>query len=219
MGDSSGKIDVEKLISFSDDLIAVLKDQRDINNLTHCLQQSHSLKSSCDAEFNDSKTLIEVINNEISDLECQRVSFEERKRHMKKDEKDELRAQRMLSMYASVTNVIPDLDDHSKISGRILYIAIDSHGFPFFFFFNNYYVQCYLLIMDGWLSLILVIDIVHRDNKAVGKFEFDPTKIRGGLLLLNVFGFRPFICDGALVRHCILVFESTYGVPSASLEN
>ncbi|KAB5520062.1 hypothetical protein DKX38_024381 [Salix brachista] len=189
MGDSSGKIDVEKLISFSDDLIDVLKDQRDINNLTNCLQQSHSLKSSCDAEFNDSKTLIEgtgsgaskrscsyggapiMINNEISDLECQRVSFEERKRHVKKDEKDELRAQRMLSMYASVTNIIPDLDDHSKISGHI----------------------------------------VHRDNKAVEKFEFDPTKISsfeicGGLLLLNVFGFRPFRCDGALVRHCILVF-------------
>ena len=31
--------------------------------------------------------------------------------------------------------------------------------------------------MDGWLSLILVIDIVHRDNKAFEKFEFDPTKI------------------------------------------
>ncbi|KAI9380602.1 hypothetical protein POPTR_016G122350v4 [Populus trichocarpa] len=185
MGDFSGKIDVEKLISFSDDLVAVLKDQRDINNLSHCLQQSHSLKSSCDAEFNDSKTLIEdyekkieeckkktekakaevvsdadmeileqelevelqkeaalteelrVINNEISDLECQRVSFEERKRNMKKNEKDELRAERMLSMYASVTNIIPDLDDHSKISGHI----------------------------------------VHRDNKAVEKFEFDPTKI------------------------------------------
>ncbi|KAJ6425210.1 hypothetical protein OIU84_025899 [Salix udensis] len=185
MGDSSGKIDVEKLISFSDDLIDVLKDERDINNLTHCLQQSHSLKSSCDAEFNDSKTLIEdyekkieeckkktekaraevvsdgdmeileqeleaelrkeaalmeelrVISNEISDLECQRVSFEERKRYVKKDEKEELRAQRMLSMYASVTNIIPDLDDHSKISGHI----------------------------------------VHRDNKAVEKFEFDPTKI------------------------------------------
>ena len=30
--------------------------------------------------------------------------------------------------------------------------------------------------------------------------------VGGGLLLLNVFGFHPFICDGALVRHCILVF-------------
>lgn len=70
MGDSSGKIDVEKLISFSDDLIDVLKDERDINNLTHCLQQSHSLKSSCDAEFNDSKTLIEGICWLILSLIC-----------------------------------------------------------------------------------------------------------------------------------------------------
>uniref|UniRef100_A0A6N2KDK4 Uncharacterized protein n=1 Tax=Salix viminalis TaxID=40686 RepID=A0A6N2KDK4_SALVM len=29
--------------------------------------------------------------------------------------------------------------------------------------------------------------------------------VGGGLLLLNVFGFRPFRCDDALVRHCILV--------------
>ncbi|KAJ6755678.1 KINETOCHORE PROTEIN SPC24 HOMOLOG-RELATED [Salix purpurea] len=70
MGDSSGKIDVEKLISFSDDLIEVLKDERDINNLTHCLQQSHSLKSSCDAEFNDSKTLIEDYEKKIE--ECKK---------------------------------------------------------------------------------------------------------------------------------------------------
>ncbi|KAJ6977883.1 hypothetical protein NC653_029698 [Populus alba x Populus x berolinensis] len=28
---------------------------------------------------------------------------------------------RMLSMYASVTNIIPDLDDHSKISGHTVY--------------------------------------------------------------------------------------------------
>lgn len=70
MGDFSGKIDVEKLISFSDDLVAVLKDQRDINNLSHCLQQSHSLKSSCDAEFNDSKTLIEGLCLIILNLIC-----------------------------------------------------------------------------------------------------------------------------------------------------
>ncbi|KAJ6865360.1 hypothetical protein NC651_035821 [Populus alba x Populus x berolinensis] len=73
-----------------------------------------------------------MINNEISDLECQRVSFEERKRNMKKNEKDELRAQRMLSMYASVTNIIPDLDDHSKISGRggLLLLNESTWGVP-----------------------------------------------------------------------------------------
>ena len=86
-------------------------------------------------------------------------------------------------MYASVTNIIPDLDDHSKISGRILQITIDSHGFPFVLIFycaeilSSYrvpffQVQRCLLIVEGWLSLILVIDIVHRDNKAAEKFEF-----------------------------------------------
>jgi hypothetical protein len=64
-------------------------------------------------------------------------------------------------MYASVTNIIPDLDDHSKISGRILYITIDSHGFLFVLFFfycveilSSYWVsffqvQCCLLIVEG----------------------------------------------------------------------
>ncbi|CAK7343788.1 unnamed protein product [Dovyalis caffra] len=179
MGDFSVRIDVEKLISFSDDLVAILKDQRDINNLTHCLEQSKSLKSSSDAEFNDTKTLIEgadyekkveackkktekaksevvsdaemktlqqeleaelekePVNNEISDLERKRISFDEQKQTVKKHEKDELRAQRMLSMYASVTNLIPELDDHSKISGHI----------------------------------------VDRDKRAFEKFEFDPTEM------------------------------------------
>uniref|UniRef100_A0A2C9V9R6 Uncharacterized protein n=1 Tax=Manihot esculenta TaxID=3983 RepID=A0A2C9V9R6_MANES len=61
-----------------------------------------------------------VINNEISDLECQRISREDQKKALKKLEQEELRAQRKLSMYASVTNIIPDLDDHSKISGHIV---------------------------------------------------------------------------------------------------
>ena len=63
-------------------------------------------------------------------------------------------------MYASVTNIIPDLDDHSKISGRILYITIDSHGFLFVLFFfivlkffsywvSFFQVQCCLLIVEG----------------------------------------------------------------------
>ncbi|KAG8647788.1 kinetochore protein SPC24 homolog isoform X1 [Manihot esculenta] len=185
MADSSGKIDVEKLITYSDDLVAVLKEKRDINILTQCLDKSKALRSSCDAEFNEAQTLLEahqkkineckqktekaklevpadaeldilqkeleaeqekehllmeelrVINNEISDLECQRISREDQKKALKKLEQEELRAQRKLSMYASVTNIIPDLDDHSKISGHI----------------------------------------VDRENKMVEKFEFDPANV------------------------------------------
>ncbi|KAL4021566.1 hypothetical protein IC575_020370 [Cucumis melo] len=39
---------------------------------------------------------------------------------MKKLEQQELWAQRKLSMYASVTDIIPNMDDQSKISGHIV---------------------------------------------------------------------------------------------------
>ncbi|XVF55041.1 hypothetical protein PTKIN_Ptkin06aG0004700 [Pterospermum kingtungense] len=35
-------------------------------------------------------------------------------------EQDKLKERRMLSMYASITNIIPDLEDQSRISGHIV---------------------------------------------------------------------------------------------------
>ncbi|KAJ8753835.1 hypothetical protein K2173_000089 [Erythroxylum novogranatense] len=185
MGDLSGKIDLEKLISYSDDLVAVLKDRKDIKNLTHCLEHFKILSSSSNSEYDDvffqlqdyekkidewkqktekaesevgvdgepeivkkeleaelekERALMEelrVINDQINDLERQRICFEAQKQHLKKLEQDELRLQRKLSMYASVTNVIPNLDDRSKISGHI----------------------------------------VDRDKKKVEMFEFDPSEM------------------------------------------
>ena len=52
MGDSSKNVDVEQLIAYSDDLVRVLKDKRDINSFTQCLEHSKSLRSSCDSDFN-----------------------------------------------------------------------------------------------------------------------------------------------------------------------
>ncbi|KAI8557122.1 hypothetical protein RHMOL_Rhmol05G0310700 [Rhododendron molle] len=60
-----------------------------------------------------------VITNEIGDLEHQGVSVEERRQLLKKLEQEELRTQMKLSMYASVSSIIPNLEDHSKISGQI----------------------------------------------------------------------------------------------------
>ncbi|KAJ7961132.1 plectin-like [Quillaja saponaria] len=185
MGDFSRNIDVEKLISYSNDLVNVLKDKRDIYNLTQCLEHSKSLGSSCDADLNDVRSLFEdyekqinvskqkteeaksevaadadldrlqkeleeelkkehllseelrVNTNEINDLERQIVSVQEQKKTQNTLEQDELRAQRMLSTYASVTTIIPDLDDQSKISGYI----------------------------------------VDRDKRVVEKFEFNPTEM------------------------------------------
>ncbi|KAL6534409.1 hypothetical protein OROHE_013334 [Orobanche hederae] len=61
-----------------------------------------------------------IIINGIDDLERQRVSCEEEMRALKKYEQDTLRAEMKLSMYASVTTIIPCLHDLSKISGHIV---------------------------------------------------------------------------------------------------
>lgn len=181
MGEASG---ISKLISYSDDLVKVLKDERDINNLAQCLQHREALCSSCDSDFNElqnslrdyqiktdeckqkteaaksevvadeeldrlqrefdvdaeiESSLMEelrVIGNEISDLERQRIDVQEKKRNLKRREQDEFREQRKLSMYASVTNIIPNLEDQSRDMGYI----------------------------------------VDSNKKIVQKFEFDPTK-------------------------------------------
>ncbi|CAL0302611.1 unnamed protein product [Lupinus luteus] len=188
MGESfsrSNNIDVDKLISYSDDLVKVLRDQRDFNNITHTLQRSVSLSSTCHSDFNNLHSLLQdyeekinackqkteearhettsdaevdllereleeelekerilkeelrLISNEFNDLEQQWVSVQEQKKTSLKIEKDRQRAQMMLSMYASVTNIVPNFDDQSKISGYI----------------------------------------VEKDKKAVEKFEYDSLKV------------------------------------------
>ncbi|KHG02128.1 Chaperone DnaK [Gossypium arboreum] len=168
MGESTRMIDVEKLISYSDDLVEVLKDKRDINNLTQCFQHFNDLRSHCDADCNEVHRLLreyeekieackkkteqaklEVADGaemeylqkeyqeELEKEQRQRVSIEERKKNLRKYEQDKLKEQRKLSMYASITNIIPDLEDQSRISGHI----------------------------------------VDRDKKVIKKFEFDTSKM------------------------------------------
>lgn len=61
MGESTRMIDVEKLISYSDDLVEVLKDKRDIDNLTQCFQHFNDLRSHCDADANEVHRLLRGI--------------------------------------------------------------------------------------------------------------------------------------------------------------
>uniref|UniRef100_A0A2P2K1X2 Uncharacterized protein MANES_09G110000 n=1 Tax=Rhizophora mucronata TaxID=61149 RepID=A0A2P2K1X2_RHIMU len=59
MGDFAGKIDVERLVSYSDDLVAVLKDKKDVDKLTQCLEQFKVLKTSCDADSNEARSQLQ----------------------------------------------------------------------------------------------------------------------------------------------------------------
>ncbi|XP_050237973.1 kinetochore protein SPC24 homolog [Mercurialis annua] len=202
MGDLPAYIDVTKLISFSDDLVAVLEEKTDINSLTQCLRHSKSLQSSGDHELDQSRSVLKdyekkieeckqktekaklevssdeelellykeleeerekeqllmeelrgtvvegsefmtlaecclalisrwdvgvyllyvntVTNNETAELERQRIFVKEQRKTVKKLEQEDLNAQRKLSMYASITNLLPVLDDPAKISFRIV---------------------------------------------------------------------------------------------------
>ncbi|PKI51446.1 hypothetical protein CRG98_028157 [Punica granatum] len=120
MGDSSRKIDMGKLVTYSDDLARVLRDKKDSNNLAHCHQHLQALRSSCDADSSELQSLLRAVTDEIDDLDCQRASIEDKKHILKKLEQYDLRQQMTLSMYASVTNIIPNLDDDSKIGGYIV---------------------------------------------------------------------------------------------------
>ncbi|KAI3957546.1 hypothetical protein MKX01_001905 [Papaver californicum] len=152
MGDTATKICVSDLISYCDDLVRVLQNKKDINNLMQCtdnvklLQSSfyqkkidecqqrindaksevvndaelESLQKEYEGELNREKTLVvlvtdillfsiyTIVSDKINDLEQQRVSLEERERKM--------------YLYASVTNIIPNMEIGTKISGRILFL-------------------------------------------------------------------------------------------------
>ncbi|KAE9447587.1 hypothetical protein C3L33_20512, partial [Rhododendron williamsianum] len=79
MGDSTRKIDVEKLIAFGDDLVGCLKDEKDVKNLTQHLELSKALQSHCDADSKAVRNLLQVGSRlsmlidymSIGDVECE----------------------------------------------------------------------------------------------------------------------------------------------------
>ena len=83
-------------------------------------------------------------------------------------------------MYASITNIIPDLEDQTRISGRILLkniiVPFIYHLSVRVFRVQSCYMLHYMIYMDSpWFKFIS--DMVDRDKKVVEKFEFDPAKI------------------------------------------
>ncbi|KAL5216038.1 hypothetical protein ABZP36_007439 [Zizania latifolia] len=60
------------------------------------------------------------VRDELDNLDRERASIEQRKDAVKKKEKDMMKAQNMLSMCVSVTNIMPNFEDQDKISGYIV---------------------------------------------------------------------------------------------------
>ncbi|KAG8054059.1 hypothetical protein GUJ93_ZPchr0001g32798 [Zizania palustris] len=61
-----------------------------------------------------------AVRDELHNLDRERVSIEQRKDVVKKKEKDMMKAQNMLSMCVSVTNIMANFEDQDKISGYIV---------------------------------------------------------------------------------------------------
>ncbi|CAL9047396.1 kinetochore protein SPC24 homolog [Musa acuminata AAA Group] len=79
------------------------------HELDEKLQEEHMLQQE-----------LRAVRDELIDLEHQRVSIEDRRVMIKKTEKDLIRARNCLSMCASVTNIIPDFEDWTRISGMVI---------------------------------------------------------------------------------------------------
>ncbi|XP_071708554.1 kinetochore protein SPC24 homolog [Rutidosis leptorrhynchoides] len=164
----SKKINVEKLMSYSDDLVYFLNYEKDINQLIHTVNDCNDLRSRCrlnldittsslqeyqkQIEICQQKTeaakaevasdseigsLQEELDDELQretslqeelraitsffkDQEEQRRSIEDRIQALKKLEHDDNKTQMKLSLYASITRIIPDLSNQFKISGDIV---------------------------------------------------------------------------------------------------
>ncbi|CAA3018547.1 Hypothetical predicted protein, partial [Olea europaea subsp. europaea] len=101
-------------------IVQILRGDKDFNCLKQCLQQFETLQSQCDQDFNHAQKSIREIVDEINDLEKETAPTEKQRKTLMKFEQDELRAQMKLSMYASVTNIIPNLDDLIRLSGHIV---------------------------------------------------------------------------------------------------
>ncbi|XLS55541.1 hypothetical protein HN51_005296, partial [Arachis hypogaea] len=59
MVDPSRTIEVEKLISWCDDLVKILSDRHDIDNLALCLRRTTSLSSTCNSDLNHVRNLLQ----------------------------------------------------------------------------------------------------------------------------------------------------------------
>ncbi|VAH32786.1 unnamed protein product [Triticum turgidum subsp. durum] len=118
--DAGSRIEVANLLSLGEDLVGVLLGSKDGEALAQACDGARMLRSACCSESGDLELQVKAVSDELDNLDRQRASIEERKDAVKKKEKDMLKAQSMLSMCVSVTNIMPDFEDQEKISGYIV---------------------------------------------------------------------------------------------------
>ncbi|CDY58656.1 BnaA01g32240D [Brassica napus] len=143
MGNLSESFDIEDLMSYGDDLISLLNAKNGFEVVSQSFEDLKALRFVCDEDLNQTQRSIQdckkklvackkkteeascgdddvELAEELKDLNAQWMSVDEQRQSVKRKERDDLRAEKMLSMYASVTKVIPEVEDPSKISGYMV---------------------------------------------------------------------------------------------------
>ncbi|KAG2315440.1 hypothetical protein Bca52824_018562 [Brassica carinata] len=142
--------DIQDLIFYGDDLINLLNSKNGFDVVSQSFDHSKALHLACDEDFNQTQESIKdckkkleacekkteevysdesagddeikLVADELKDLNAQWTSVDEKRQSLKRKEREDLRAEKKLSMYACVTKVIPeaDVNDPFKISGYLV---------------------------------------------------------------------------------------------------
>lgn len=184
MGENPQYIDVNELLSYSNDLVGVLRDKRDINILTHCLDDSKSLRSASDSDFNTTQIAISDYQKKIDD--CKRkiesakseVVADEELNSLQKELDEELQREKLLQEELRViVNKMNELDnqrlstEEQRQRLKKLEAEEDKEQRKL-----SFYASVTKIIPDLESQSRICGHIVERDRKVVEKFELDATE-------------------------------------------
>ncbi|KMT12386.1 hypothetical protein BVRB_5g103190 [Beta vulgaris subsp. vulgaris] len=182
MGENSQQIDIKQLLSYCDDLVGVLRDNRTFDVLTQCVEQSKSIQSFSDSDFNTTQISISDYQKKIDDckhkIEVARsevVSSEEIDR-LQEELKEELKKERLLREdLREIVDKINDLDHQrysiEEQSQRLKKLEEEQEKEQRKL---SFYASVTKTIPNLESKSKISGHIVERDKKAVQKFEFDP---------------------------------------------
>ncbi|KAL8152349.1 hypothetical protein V2J09_010109 [Rumex salicifolius] len=91
MADVSKQFEIGNILSYCDDLVEVLRSNRDVNNLTRCLDHSSAVQSSFAADFEEFQSLIHLADCQKKIDDCQQKTDEARSSVVPDEEIDSLR--------------------------------------------------------------------------------------------------------------------------------
>ncbi|KAK9715985.1 hypothetical protein RND81_06G203800 [Saponaria officinalis] len=184
MGEKSQQIDVKQLLSFCDDLVGVLRDKRDINIFTHCVDHSLTVQSACNSDFSATEISISDYQKKIDDCKLKieaaksEVVADDDIDRLQKEFDEEVKREKLLrEELRALVDKINELDDQ-RLSieaerQRLKKVEEEEEKQQRKL---SFYASVTKIIPDLESCSKICGHIVERDKKVVEKFEFDPSK-------------------------------------------